>query len=196
MGFVGYKQYERALIDYVDLFVEGFYQLMAALAALGGGTLSREDYDKDFGDEMREGLYASPLGVFFNRARWAGFSAAGLGLVGTAVAYLLPGPAFPVISTFSLLPAVFVLAQAMLASGMFVDSLDPNDPDRDEINEINPGYDEAFNYMLYGSLGALAVEAYVIGMSIMSMDAVPTKPITEVVGTTESENTDESLNGF
>ena len=86
MGFVGYKQYERALIDYVDLFVEGFYQLMAALAALGGGTLSREDYDKDFGDEMREGLYASPLGVFFNRARWAGFSAAGLGLVGTAVA--------------------------------------------------------------------------------------------------------------
>ena len=59
-----------------------------------------------------------------------------------------------------------------------MDELDPDDPDKDEINEINPGYDEAFNYMLYGSLGALAVEVYVIGISIMSMDSVTAAPVT------------------
>ena len=122
----------------------------------------------------------------------AGYSAAGLGLAGTAAAYLLGAvPVFPVIVAFSLLPSIFVLAQAFLAGGEYTEDLglDPTDTDMDSPEEVNPGYREAKNYMLYGSLGAIAVELYAIGASLMAMDVAPAAPESEAVASAEDETT-------
>ncbi len=74
----------------------------------------------------------------------AGYSAAGLGLAGTAAAYRLGAvPVFPVIVAFSLLPSIFGLAQALLTDGEYTKDLDPTNPDEDSPEDLNPGYREA-----------------------------------------------------
>ncbi len=179
-GFVGFKQYDSAVNDFIDFF----YEFMKAFAELFGGTLSRADFDKEFGEELK----TTPLAKLHKRARLAGYSAAGLGLAGTAAAYLLGAvPVFPVIVAFSLLPSIFVLAQALLTDGEY--ELDPSNPDMDSPEDLNPGYRAAKNYMLYGSLGAIAVELYAIGASLMAMDVAPAAPESEAVASAEDETT-------
>jgi hypothetical protein len=43
--------------------------------------------------------------------------------------------------------------------------------------------------MLYGSLGAIAVELYAIGASLMAMDVAPAAPESEAVASVEDETT-------
>ena len=153
--------------------------------------MTRADFDSTFA----EGLKATPLVVLHKRARLAGYSAVGLGLVGTAAAYLLGAvPVFPVIVAFSLLPSIFVLAQALLTDGEY--SLDPSNPDMDSPEDFNSGYKTAKNYMLYGSLGAIAVELYAIGASLMAMDEATAAPESEAVASAQDETTSDSLNGW
>ena len=180
-GFVGFKQYDSAVNGFIDFFYE-------ALKVLSLGLLSRADFDKEFGEYLK----TTPFVELHKRARLAGYSAAGLGLAGTAAAYLLGAvPVFPVIVAFSLLPSIFVLAQAFLAGGEYTEDLglDPTDTDMDSPEEVNPGYREAKNYMLYGSLGAIAVELYAIGASLMAMDVAPAAPESEAVASAEDETT-------
>jgi len=181
MGFVGYRQYDVATNGYLDF-------LYAVMNALSSGALTRSDFDAMFGDASKE----DPFFKFHSRARFAGYSAAGLGLVGTAAAYLLRAvPVFPVIVAFSLLPSIFVLAQAFLSAGNY--KLVPTDPDQDSPEDF-PGYKEAKHYMLYGSLGAIVVELYAIGMSLKALDVVPATPEPETVAPTQDETTPVELN--
>jgi hypothetical protein len=121
-GFVGFKQYDSAVNGYLDFIYEFTNAFFEAL----GGTFPRALFDSTVGEELK----TSPLVKLHNRARLAGYSAAGLGLAGTAAAYLLGAvPVFPLIVTFSLLPSIFVLAQAFLTAGEY--ALDPSDPDMD-----------------------------------------------------------------
>ena len=181
-GFVGFKQYDSAVNDYLE-FV---YELMVALyEGFFGIPFPRALFDSTVGEELK----TSSLVKLHKRARFAGYSAAGLGLAGTAAAYLLGAvPVFPVIVAFSLLPSIFVLAQALLTDGEYTE-LDPTDPDKDSPEDLNPGYRAAKNYMLYGSLGAIAVELYAIGASLMAMDVAPAAPESEAVASAEDETT-------
>ena len=183
---MGFKQYDSGVDDYIDFI----YEFMNALAGLfpGGGTLSRDEFDKEFGEEFM----TYPIVKLHSRARLAGYSAAGLGLAGTAAAYLLGAvPVFPMIVAFSLLPSIFVLTQAFLVDGEYAEDLDPTNPDEDSPEDLNPGYRKAKNYMLYGSLGAIAVEFYAIGASLMAMDVAPAAPESEAVASAQDETTPE-----
>ncbi len=45
--------------------------------------------------------------------------------------------------------------------------------------------------MLYGSLGAIAVELYAISASLMAMDVAPAAPESEAVASAEDETTSD-----
>jgi hypothetical protein len=182
-GFVGFKQYDSAVNDYLDFL----YEVMSAVyEAFLGTPFPRTLFDLT----VASGIKTSSLVKLHKRARLAGYSAAGLGLAGTAAAYKLGAvPVFPVIVAFSLLPSIFVLAQALLTDGEYAEDLDPTNPAEDSIEDLNPGYRGAKNYMLYGSLGAIAVELYAIGASLMAMDVAPAAPESEAVASAEDETT-------
>ena len=183
-GFVGFKQYDSAVNGLLDFLYEG----LNAISELAGFTLPRTVFNLT----IAPGIKTSSLAKLHKRARLAGYSAAGLGLAGTAAAYKLGAvPVFPLIVAFSLLPSIFVLAQALLTDGDYTEDLglDPSNPDMDSPEEVNPGYREAKNYMLYGSLGAIAVELCAIGASLMAMDVAPAAPDSEAVASAEDETT-------
>ena len=108
LGFIGYIQYAVGVNDYVDAIYLLFKTIAEAFAAMGGQTITytREEFDSTVWLTIK----TTPLVLGHKRARIAGFSSAGLGLIGTATAFLFgSGPLFDVLVAYSLLPAIFMM---------------------------------------------------------------------------------------
>ena len=108
LGLIGYIQYDVGVNDYVDAMYLFFKTFAEALAAMGGLTVTytREEFDSTVWLTIK----TTPLVLGHKRARIAGFSSAGIGLFGTATAFLLgSGPLFNVLVAYSLLPAIFMM---------------------------------------------------------------------------------------
>lgn len=98
----------------------------------------------------------------WSRSRLAGYVSAGLSVAGTAVTFLAPSNIFTFVTFGTTLTSAFALAQSLLAPGWYDDSIDSTDPDYDTVQEVDPFFSKARNYLLFGSLAAFATDALVL----------------------------------
>ena len=169
LGFLGYKAYDYDINGTADLF----YEVFAALSALFGVTLTRDAFDEAyFVDEF----YDQPNVKGFSRSRLAGFISAGLSLAGTAATFLAPSKIFQYTAFGTTLTSTFVLVQSFLASGWYDDYIDPTNPDADTLEEVDPFFAKARNYLLVGGLAGFATDALVLAKLFLLKPAEAPEP--------------------
>jgi hypothetical protein len=141
---------------------------------------------------LTDKFYADPVTKGWSLARLEGFITAGLGVAGTAATLAGFADFFPYFTYVSALGAGGVLLQALLSRGWYDARLPSTNPVAyDTVEEIDVNYTKAKNTILFGSLLALAIDAYVIAMPLLSgPPAFPPPQIdTPVETTTETPAT-------
>lgn len=96
-----------------------------------------------------------------------GLATSFIGLAGTALAFVKPD-LFTFATYASVLGGAGVLVQSFLARGWYDDYIDPTDPTQDTVEELDDSFADSKNYLLFGGLVALAIDAYVIAMPLLS----------------------------
>ena len=109
--------------------------------------------------------------------RMIGFGTAGVGAVGAALAFVKP-EFFPFATYASVLGAAGVVAQSFLTRGWYDKYLDKTDTTRDTAEKLDENFTTSKNYLLFGGLVAVAIDAYVIAMPFLS--GPPAAPAEEV----------------
>jgi hypothetical protein len=169
LGFLGYKAYDYDINGNADLL----YEVVAAIAELFGATLTRDDFDADyFVDEF----YDQPHVKGFSRSRLAGYISAGLSLAGTAATFLAPSKIVQYTAFGTTLTSTFVLVQSFLASGWYDALIDPTDTDTDTLEEVDPFFAKARNYLLVGGLAGFATDALVLAKLFLLKPAEAPEP--------------------
>jgi hypothetical protein len=169
LGSLGYKAYDYDINGTADLV----YVVFAAFAELGGATLTRDDFDEIY---FTDEFYSQPNVKGFSRSRLAGYVSAGLSLAGTAATFLAPSTIFQYTAFGTTLTSTFVLVQSFLASGWYDDYIDPTDPDADTLEEVDPFFAKARNYLLIGGLAGFATDVLVLAKLFLLKPAEAPEP--------------------
>ena len=105
--------------------------------------------------------------------RLVGFGTSTVGAAGAALAFVKPD-LFPIATYVSVLGGAGVLVQSFLARGWYDSEL--SGTETAEVWDVN--FTTSKNYLLFGSLVAVAIDAYVIAMPFLS--GAPAAPAEEV----------------
>ena len=154
LGFLGWKAYDYDVTKTLD----DIYLITKALAESFYGSLTREDFDSSL--EVGNYFDAPHIKGWAN-SRLGGYVSAFLSIAGTATTFVAPG-IFQYVTFGTTLSSAFVLAQALTASGWYDEKIDPTDPDMDTLEEVDPKFGKARNYLLLGGLLGFATDVAVL----------------------------------